>query len=43
MDELTTHERIRRMYEHREADRVPLYESVWRATEERWRREGLGY
>ena len=42
MDELTTHERIRRMYEHRPADRVPLYESAWRATEERWRREGMG-
>jgi uroporphyrinogen decarboxylase len=41
MDEMTTHERISRMYEHREADRVPLFETAWSATEERWRSEGL--
>lgn len=42
MSEMTTHERISRMYEHREADRVPLYETPWGATVERWQREGLG-
>ena len=26
---------------HREPDRVPIHDSVWKATEERWRREGL--
>lgn len=42
MTELTTHQRISRMYEHRDADRVPLFEVPWAATEERWRREGMG-
>ncbi len=42
MSEMTTHERISRMYEHREADRVPLFETAWGPTVERWRREGLG-
>jgi uroporphyrinogen decarboxylase len=39
---MTTHERISRMYEHREADRVPLFETAWGPTVDRWRREGLG-
>lgn len=38
---MTTHERMTRMYEHREADRVPITDSPWGATIERWRREGL--
>jgi uroporphyrinogen decarboxylase len=29
------------MFEHREADRVPIIDSPWGATMERWRREGL--
>jgi uroporphyrinogen decarboxylase len=29
------------MYEHREADRVPITETPWGTTVERWRREGL--
>ncbi len=41
MTELTSHERFRRMYEHREADRVPIIDSPWGATVERWRREGM--
>lgn len=41
MTELTTHERVKRMYEHREADRVPVTDDAWAATVERWRREGL--
>jgi len=41
MAEMTSHERIKRMYEHREADRVPVMDSPWAATIERWRREGL--
>ncbi len=41
MDEMTSHERFRRMYEHREADRVPITDSPWPATVERWRREGM--
>jgi len=39
---MTSRDRIRRMFEHREADRVPLNEGPWGATLERWRREGLG-
>jgi len=39
--EMTTHERIKRMYEHREADRVPIFEIPWNATLERWHREGM--
>ncbi len=41
MAEMTTHERYTRMYEHREADRVPIEDIPWGATVERWRREGL--
>ncbi|MDH7568807.1 MAG: uroporphyrinogen decarboxylase family protein [Armatimonadota bacterium] len=41
MAEMTSHERFRRMFEHREADRVPIIDSPWGATIERWRREGL--
>jgi len=42
MSEMTTHERVARMYQHRDADRVPLYETPWPSTLERWRREGMG-
>ena len=38
---MTTRERITRMYEHREADRVPIVDSPWRGTVARWRREGM--
>jgi len=29
------------MFEHRTADRVPVTDSPWGATVERWRREGM--
>jgi uroporphyrinogen decarboxylase len=38
---MTTCERIKRMFEHKEADRVPIIDSPWFTTIERWRREGL--
>ena len=38
---MTTKERISRMFEHREADRVPFYDSPWQGTLSRWRREGM--
>ncbi|HEY3266300.1 MAG TPA: uroporphyrinogen decarboxylase family protein [Armatimonadota bacterium] len=38
---MTTHERFRRMFAHQEADRVPIIDSPWGATLERWQREGL--
>lgn len=41
MGELTTYERMRRIYEHREADRVPITDWFWESTAARWRKEGL--
>jgi uroporphyrinogen decarboxylase len=38
---LSSFERFKRMYEHREADRVPIIDSPWGATIERWQKEGL--
>jgi uroporphyrinogen decarboxylase len=37
---MTSHERFKAMYEHREADRVPMTESPWGSTVERWRNGG---
>ena len=34
-------ERIKRMYEHREADRVPILDNPWAGTIRRWVREGM--
>lgn len=41
MTPMTTHERFTRMFAHREADRIPIIDSPWGATLERWRREGM--
>lgn len=41
MTEMTSHERFARMFDHREADRVPIIDSPWGATIERWQREGM--
>lgn len=41
MPQLTTHERMSRMYSHREADRVPFFDFPWETTIKRWRSEGL--
>lgn len=38
---MTSHERFRRMFEHREADRIPIIDDVWAATLERWKKEGM--
>ena len=38
---MTTKERFLRMYQHREADRVPIIDSPWRGTFNRWHKEGL--
>lgn len=38
---MTSRERFRHMFEHREADRIPIIDSPWPATIERWRREGM--
>ena len=41
MQEMTTHERFTRMFQHRQADRIPIIDSPWRSTVERWWREGM--
>lgn len=38
---LTTYERFSRMYRHRDADRVPVLDSPWEDTIDRWVREGM--
>lgn len=38
---MTTKERFQRMFEHKEADRVPIIDSPWNGTFARWHREGL--
>ena len=42
MSQMTTHERFTRMFEHKEADRVPIIDSPWTGTILRWQKEGLG-
>lgn len=41
MNEMTTWERVRLMYDHKEADRVPITDGPWTSTLERWHREGM--
>jgi len=41
MSTMTTYERFKRIFEHKEADRVPIYDRPWDGTLLRWRREGL--
>lgn len=41
MAQMTSNERFRRMYQHKEADRVPITDGPWRSTIERWHREGM--
>jgi uroporphyrinogen decarboxylase len=38
---LTTYERYKRMFEHKEADRIPIFDIPWESTIERWHREGM--
>jgi len=38
---MTPRERVLRAIAHKEADRVPIHDSPWRATVARWRKEGL--
>jgi len=39
--EMTSRERFQRMFEHREADRIPIIDQPWGSTIERWHREGM--
>jgi len=41
MSPMTSHERFARMFAHQEADRIPIIDSPWDATIERWTREGM--
>jgi len=41
MSEMTSHERFSRMFEHREADRLPIIDIPWAETIERWHSEGM--
>lgn len=41
MVKMTSHERIKRMYEHKEADRVAIVDVPWNATIERWQEQGM--
>ena len=38
---MNTHERIARMFAHQDADRIPVLDSPWEATIERWQAEGM--
>lgn len=38
---MTSKERIKRMFEHRDADRVPITDSPWAGTLARWKNEGM--
>lgn len=41
MEKLTSRERIKLMYDHKDADRVPISDVPWGSTFERWHREGM--
>jgi uroporphyrinogen decarboxylase len=41
MQTLSSHERFHRMFAHQEADRIPVIDSPWDATIERWHSEGM--
>ena len=41
MYKMTSRERFRRMFDHKEADRVPVIDAPWATTIARWRREGM--
>ena len=38
---MTSHERFKRMFEHTEADRVPIMDHPWEGTIRRWQAEGM--
>ena len=41
MKEMTSRERFQRMFQHKEADRVPIIDGPWGSTIERWQREEM--
>ena len=38
---MTTYERFKRMFEHKEADRIPIIDNPWKGTIRRWHNEGM--
>ena len=38
---MTSYERFKRMFEHRDADRIPIVDDPWRGTIRRWKSEGM--
>jgi len=38
---MTTKERFSRMFQHKEADRIPIIDDPWQGTFKRWHKEGL--
>ena len=38
---MTSKERFKRMFEHKEADRIPIIDEPWAGTVSRWKREGM--
>lgn len=41
MDAMTTRERVGRMFAHKDADRIPVWEGAWGSTQARWKSEGM--
>lgn len=40
-EKLTSRERFARIYQHKDADRIPIIDYPWESTIERWKREGM--
>ena len=40
-DKLTSRERFLRIYQHKEADRIPILDYPWHTTIKRWQKEGM--
>ena len=41
MKNMTSRERFLRMFEHKEADRIPIIDEPWNGTIRRWKQEGM--
>lgn len=41
MEQLTTHQRMQLIFEHKEPDRIPIWDAPWNGTISRWKREGM--
>ncbi|MBT4496897.1 MAG: hypothetical protein HOC74_04210, partial [Gemmatimonadetes bacterium] len=41
MAEMTSYERMKTIYDHREPDRLPIIDGPWGTTVRRWHEEGL--